>query len=141
MIIDDSINIDSVDDIFTHYPEYHQLKLVCKINEVSQCLVNKKPSFESDDNIITLSRPKEDYEIVASAVALNCMDNIELQLYFTFGQNQFKWQRFTKSLLQVKEQGKLILLNAESYTFVDKAIQIFNPDLRISKSSASTIGL
>jgi hypothetical protein len=140
-VSDKKINVKDIDDIFNHFAEYHNFKMVCGLTNSESRQSYQRWRTKPIDNVLFFPETLLEYEIDVEAIALNCFENHQVKILFTFGQDKKAWEIMDKSLNRIIRSGNVVFVNSDVYSLLDGEVQIYNPTIMESDCGASQIGL
>jgi hypothetical protein len=126
-IVNEEVNIGGIADIFTRYPEYHQIKLVCSLEDIKPYKLKRTSQSEDFDNVSTFPGVFYEYEIVISGSTFNCFENCPLSIFLTFHHDKFAWEKCLKSLENSINTHRVVMINADVYNIQGGEFSLFNP--------------
>jgi hypothetical protein len=74
--VNEEMHISSIEDIFTRYPEYHQIKLICRLEDLRPYELKKMRQSEQFGNVSTFPNILYEYEIAISGSTFNCFEKL-----------------------------------------------------------------
>jgi hypothetical protein len=138
--INEEVRISGIEDIFARYPEYHQIKLICRLEDIRSYELKKMSKSEQFDNVSTFPRILYEYEIAISGSAFNCFENCPVNIFMTFGQDKLAWEKCQKIIANVVNSHHVVKINADVYNIQDGEFSLFNPILLPANYSAQNMG-
>jgi len=140
LTVNENVHINSIKDVFTRYPEYHQIKLVCSLKVIKPYTLKKTNESESFGNIFTLPGVSYEYEIEISGSAFNCFENCPVNIFMTFQQDELAWRKWQKSIANIIINRRAVMVSADVYNIQDGEFSLFNPVITPTNCHAQNIG-
>jgi hypothetical protein len=138
--VNEEVHISGIEDIFTRYPEYHQIKLICRLENISPYELKKISKSEQFCNLSTFPHILYEYEIAISGSAFNCFENCPVNIFMTFGQDKLAWEKCQKIIANLVNNHNVVMINADVYNIQDGEFSLFNPILLPTNCRAQNMG-
>jgi hypothetical protein len=125
--VNEELHIGSIEGILSRYPEYHQINLVCSLEDAELYKIKKTNKIESFGNILNLPSISYEYEIQISGSAFNCFGDCPVNIFLTFQQDELAWEKLQKSIANVINNRRAVMVIADVYNIQDGEFSLFNP--------------
>jgi hypothetical protein len=138
--VNEEVHISGIEDIFARYPEYHQIKLICRLEDIRPYEQKKMSMSEQLGNLFTFPHILYEYEIVISGSTFNCFENCPVNIFMAFGQDKLAWGKYQKVIANLVNNHNLVMINADVYNIQDGEFSLFNPIIIPTNCHAQNMG-
>jgi hypothetical protein len=137
----EEVHMSDIEDIFTRYPEYHQVKLVCSLEDIKHYKLKRTSLSKDFDNVSTFPSVFYEYEIVISGSTFNCFENCPVNIFLTFDQDKLAWEKCQKLMNGLINSHRVVMINADVYNIQDGEFSLFNPIIIPTNCHVKNVGL
>jgi hypothetical protein len=138
--VNEEVCISGIEDIFTLNPEYHQIKLVCSLENIRPYKQKRLGNSELFGNVATFPDILYEYEIVIAGSAFNCFENCPVNIFMTFAQDKLAWERYKKSIGNLINNHRAVMVIANVYNIQDGEFSLFNPTISPTNCHVQNVG-
>ena len=134
------VHISSIENIFTQHPEYHQIKLICRLKDIRAYKLKKMSTSEQFGNVSTFPHILYEHEIAVSGSTFNCFENCPVNIFMTFGKDKLAWEKYQKIIANLVNNHNVVMINADVYNIQDGEFSLFNPVLLPTNCNVQNMG-